>query len=138
MPSKDINIKQMAQFVFWGGLNTFLSISVYWLFVYLGFNIYVANALAVFISVFSGHFFNKKKVFKSEESHTLRKYCLLWLCFYLISSLLLMMFVGVGVDKYLAAVFAGVILVPVSFFVQKIMIFLPHKNKDIESKGMVK
>ena len=138
MVLKDKNIGQIIQFVFWGALNTGLSISIYWVLVYFGLNILAANAFAVFISVFSGHFFNKKKVFKSEEKKTLRKYVLLWACFYCISSLLLLMFINMGVDKYLAAVFAGAVLVPISYLAQKLVIFLPDNSKTIISKGISK
>ena len=138
MVLKDKNIGQIIQFVFWGALNTGLSISIYWVLVYFGLNILAANAFAVFISVFSGHFFNKKKVFKSEETKTLRKYVLLWACFYCISSLLLLMFINMGVDKYLAAVFAGAVLVPISYLAQKLVIFLPDNSKSIISKGISK
>jgi len=132
------NISQLMKFIFWGALNTGLSISIYVILVYLGLNIYIANAIAVFVSVFSGHFFNKEKVFKSQEHRTLRKYILLWICFYAASSGLIFIFVNLGVDKYLAAVFAGIVLVPVSFIAQKVMIFLPSRSENLNSGEMLK
>jgi len=132
------NIGRLINFVFWGALNTGISISIYVILVYLGLNIYVANAFAVFVSVFSGHFFNKKKVFKSQEKRTLRKYILLWICFYAISSLLIFIFVSFGVDKYLAAVFAGIILVPISYIAQKVIVFLPGQSDSLSSQEMIK
>ena len=132
------NFGQLMRFVFWGALNTGLSISIYAALVYLGFNIYFANAVAVFVSVFSGHFFNKKKVFKSSEHRTLRKYILLWICFYVVSSLLIFTFINLGIDKYFAAIFAGIILVPISFIVQKVMVFLPSRKGNFKAAEILK
>jgi len=132
------NISQLAKFIFWGALNTGISISIYAILVYCGLNIYFANALAVFVSVFSGHFFNKRKVFESQQSRTLRKYVILWLCFYVVSSLLIFTFVSAGIDKYLAAIFAGIILVPISFIAQKIIVFLPGRRENLKPREMLK
>lgn len=117
------NFYQIIKFIFWGGLNTVLSILIYWGLVYVGVNIFIANTISVFICIFTGHFFNKRKVFVSDEQRTLRKYFLLWFCFYLLSTILLFFFVTAGVDKYIAAIFVGAVLVPVSFIFQKFKIF---------------
>lgn len=138
MVFETINIKQMAHFVMWGVLNTALSLLIYMALVYAGLNILAANAAAVMISVLSGHFFNKKKVFKSDEAQTLRKYCLLWLGLYVVSSALILLFVGMGANKYMAAVYSGAVLVPISFIVQKLMIFLPGQTRSLSLKEILK
>lgn len=138
MSVADVNIKQMAQFVFWGVLNTALSLLIYMVLVYAGLNVLIANAAAVMISVLSGHFFNKKKVFKSQQPQTLRKYILLWIGLYAVSSALIVGFIYLGANKYMAAVYSGAVLVPISFIIQKITIFLPVPKGTASLKEILK
>jgi len=114
---------QVSRFIFWGALNTVFSLLIYAGLVYAGFPIWLANLIAMIGGILLGHFFNKNMVFRSRNRHTLLKYVIMWSCLYIISTGLILLFIRLGSDKYLAAVFAGLILVPVSFIIQKLKIF---------------
>lgn len=118
-----LEIIRIMRFLFWGLLNTTISILVYALLVYFDMHIYIANLIAMIAGVFLGHFFNKHKVFESNNHQTLRKYFMLWTILYFISIGLITLFIDLGSNKYMAAVFAGGALIPVSYGLQKLLIF---------------
>ena len=118
-----LEIIRIMRFLFWGFLNTTISILVYALLVYFDMHIYIANLIAMIACVFLGHFFNKHKVFDSNNRQTLRKYFMLWTILYFISIGLITLFIDLGSNKYMAAVFAGGALIPVSYGLQKLLIF---------------
>lgn len=59
-------IKQFISFGLIGGLNTILSLGIYWLVVYLGGHYLLANAIAFAITVFISYVLNNIFTFKGE------------------------------------------------------------------------
>lgn len=133
MSASKLDIPQLTRFLFWGGLNTAVSILVYWALVfdpseilnfsYQGLPIWAANLVAIVSGILLGHFLNKHQVFRSGNKNTLIKYFIMWAGLYVISTGLILLFVRLGSDKFLAAVFAGIALFPVSYMIQKLKIF---------------
>jgi len=133
MSASKLDIAQLTRFLFWGGLNTAISILVYWVLVfdpstiiglnYHGLPIWLANLIAIICGILLGHFLNKHQVFRSGNKNALIKYFIMWAGLYVISTGLILFFVRLGSDKFLAAVFAGIILFPISYLIQKLKIF---------------
>jgi len=118
-----IDIPRIIRFLFWGQLNTIISIAIFCGLMYCGLSIALANFAAIVCGILLGHAFNKKKVFRSNEDRTLRKYFLLWGLLYIISTGFILFLVHLGMNKYFSAVVSGIVLVPVSYVIQKAMIF---------------
>lgn len=113
----------MSRFIFWGTLNTGFSLAIYWALLFLGLPIWFSNLIAMAGGIVLGHFLNKHMVFRSRERNTLIKYFIMWGFLYLISTGLILLFVRMGSDKFLAGLWAGVALFPVAFFIQKLKVF---------------
>lgn len=114
---------KFIKFIFWGGLNTTLSIALYSVIVYFGVSIWIANLFANILGVLLGHYLNKNLVFKSSRKKTLALYFTMWAGLYLISTIIIIFFIHIGFNKYIAAIFSGALLVPIAFIVQKLRIF---------------
>ncbi|NNE57009.1 MAG: GtrA family protein [Hellea sp.] len=123
MTNRTLDKAQLTRFISWGALNTAISILIYAALVYAGLTIWLANLIAIIGGILLGHFFNKHMVFRSRNANTLIKYFILWSVLYLISTGLIFGFIELGSNKYLAAVFSGIVLVPISYIVQKLKIF---------------
>ncbi len=121
-PSKP-ELMRWGRFVFWGGLNTIVSYLVYCGFVFLGAHIFLASMISLIAGILLGHFLNKKNVFRSENRNTLPKYFILWGALYLVHIGVLSLLTRQGMNDYLAGAVAGGLLVPVSYFFMKRLIF---------------
>lgn len=138
MSASKLDIPQISRFLFWGGLNTAVSILVYWTLVfdpskltglsYHGLPIWLANLIAIICGILLGHFLNKHQVFRSGNKNTLIKYFIMWSGLYVISTGLILLFVRLGSDKFIAAIFAGIALFPISYMIQKLKIFQEEAN----------
>lgn len=114
---------QITRYVFWGSLNTGVSLLIYWGLLFVNMPIWLSNLVAMIGGILLGHFLNKHLVFRSKETNTLIKYFTMWAFLYIISTGLILLFVKFGSDKYLAGLWAGLVLIPVAFVIQKLKIF---------------
>lgn len=116
-------LRQVVRFVFWGGINTVFSFAVYCIFIYLGAGIYISSLVGLIAGILFGHYANKRNVFESSKTKTLRRYALIWVGLYLINIGILKHLTSIGFDPYISGAVAGVLLVPASFVLQKFLVF---------------
>ena len=60
---------EVSRFILIGGLNTLIGLSVSYIFVYIGLNNYLSNAIGYSIGLFVSFILNKYYVFRHNESN---------------------------------------------------------------------
>jgi len=60
---------EVSRFILIGGLNTLIGLSVIYIFVYIGLNNYLSNAIGYSIGLFVSFILNKYYVFRHNESN---------------------------------------------------------------------
>lgn len=129
-----LDIKKVAvQFIKFGivGLsNTFVSLLVYYIFVYLGLNYLIANTIAFIISVLNAYYWQNRYVFdKGGQSHlvALFKVYLSYGFSFLVSTGLLFVMVNMlDISKYIGPLIVLIVTVPLNFVINK---FWAYKEK---------
>lgn len=66
-------LKQFIKFGIVGVSNTIISLSVYYLLVFINVHYIIANSIAFIVSVINAYYWNSKYVFKSVEERTIIK-----------------------------------------------------------------
>jgi len=116
-------IIQFIQFSFVGVLNTIVSLSVYYAFLFIGIYYLIANTFAFIASVLNAYYFNKKFVFKSnaKTSSSLLKTYLAYTLTFITGSIVLFILVDILSISELIAPFIVIILnVPINFLLIKL------------------
>lgn len=116
-------IERVFRFVFWGGLNTLIGFSVYCIFIFAGLHFSLASLLSLIVGIFIGHFFNKRHVFKSNKSDTIKIYFCIWFCLYFLNITIIYLLLDIGLGDYISGAVAAVFIVPFSYLFQKIFVF---------------
>lgn len=120
-------VRQFIKFGFVGIINTAISLATYYICVPLGMNIYLANTLGFVISVINAYIWNAKWVFKGNREgfkKTVVKFFATYISTYLLSLLLLYLFVDLGgINKYLAPIINTIITMFINFFISKFWTF---------------
>lgn len=120
-------LKQFVKFGFIGIINTAINLAVYYICVYNGMNIYAANTLGFIISVTNAYIWNAFWVFKGNKEgfrKTVLKFFATYIATYLLSLLLLFLFVDLGgMNKYLAPIINTIITMFINFSLSKFWTF---------------
>lgn len=119
--------KQFIKFGFVGLINTAISMGTYYICVPQGMNMYVANILGFALSIINAYLWNVLWVFKGNKEgfkKTIPKFFATYIATFLLSQLLLYLFVDVGgMNKYLAPVIYTSITIFINFFLSKFWTF---------------
>ena len=59
--------KEIALYIFFGALTTFVGFSLYALFIFLSFGVFASNTISTFVAILFAYFTNKIWVFKSLD-----------------------------------------------------------------------
>ncbi len=126
-------IKQFISFGLIGGLNTILSLGIYWLIVNLGGHYMVGNAVAFFITVAISYVLNNIFTFKGEGKaewsikNLLKVYISYGLTGLLLNTFLLMLWIDwLGINENLAPIINLFFTIPLNFLLNK---FWAYKKK---------
>ncbi|MEG0357140.1 MAG: GtrA family protein [Christensenellaceae bacterium] len=120
-------LKQFLKFGFVGIINTAISLGTYYICVPLGMDKYWANTLGFVISIINAYIWNVKWVFKGNEQGfkaTIPKFFTTYIATYLLSLLLLFLFVDLGgMNQYIAPIINTCITMFLNFFISKFWTF---------------
>ncbi len=119
--------KQFIKFGFVGLINTAISMGTYYICVPMGMDKYAANTLGFALSIINAYFWNAFWVFKGNREgfkKTIPKFFATYIGTYLLSQLLLYLFVDIGgMNQYLAPVIYTMITIFINFFLSKFWTF---------------
>ena len=122
---------KLIKFCIVGGLNTLITLGVYYLLVFLGVNYLISNIFGYFAGIVNSYIFNNSWVFRdSSKKHVFKitKFLLINAIVLLLSEGLLYLFVSIfGIGKY----FAILIVVPITTIINYLCYnyFVFSKNK---------
>jgi putative flippase GtrA len=126
-------IKQFISFGLIGGLNTILSLGIYWLVVYLGGHYLLANAIAFAITVFISYVLNNIFTFKGEgkAEWSLRTLLKVYVSYSItglfLTSILLWVWTDcLGINENIAPIINLFFTIPLNFLLNK---FWAYKKK---------
>lgn len=129
---KSDKIKQFLKFAVVGCSNTFISLAVYYVLIYLGVQYILANTAGFVISVCNAFYWSNKYVFTQKtERNTLKLFGKVFLSYggsFLLSTILITVFVEIlNISEYVAPLLRLIITVPLNFFVNKLWAFKDKK-----------
>lgn len=118
---------QFLKFGFVGGLNTLISLGIYYFLIYSNFNYMNANVAGYIISSIAGYIINKVWVFKVEGRNIVRS-AIKYYCTYALSLLIniVSMYLWVNIfnfSKYLSPLLTICLTVPFNFLLSKYWVF---------------
>ncbi len=126
-------IKQFISFGLIGGLNTFLSLGIYWLVIYLGGHYLVGSVLGFVITVAISYVLNNIFTFKGDEKpiwslkNLVKVYVSYALTGLILNNILLWLWIDVlGINQNLAPVINLFFTIPLNFLLNK---FWAYKKK---------
>jgi putative flippase GtrA len=115
--------KKFVRFLFVGGINTLFSYAIYALLLYVGLQYALANFLAMLSGIFFSFQTQGRLVFQNSDQSLIWRYALFWFVLYLCNIVLIKLMLMGGVDAYSAGALAFPVIVVLSFFMQKMLVF---------------
>ena len=116
--------RQLAGFVLAGIFNTAFSYGIYALGLWLGLSYPVANFVSMIIGVLAGFVTQGHFVFRKLEARRFPFFVLFWLLMWGLNVLLIRLLLPLaGGNAYAAGALALIVIVPLSFLVQKYLVF---------------
>lgn len=119
--------KQFVSFGLIGGINTLLSLGIYWLAVYLGTSPFVATAIGFVITVFISYVLNNIFTFKGEgkAEWSLRTLAKVYVSYSLtglfLAEALLYLWINVlGINENIAPILNLFFTIPLNFLLNKL------------------
>lgn len=120
--------KQFVSFGIVGGINTLLSLAIYWICIHLGIHYLLANAIGFLITVFISYVLNNTITFRKEGTKPewslkvlLKVYASYFLTGMILNSVLLYFWNDIiGINQSLSPVLNLFITVPLNFLLNKI------------------
>lgn len=124
-------IKILVQFVKFGivGLsNTLISMSIYYIFVFINRKLYIiGNTVGFVVSVFNAYYWNHKYVFnKTDIGHMkplIKTFVAYGVTFMLSTGMLFVMVRYLGISEYIAPVINLIVTIPLNFVLNKVWAF---------------
>lgn len=125
----------VVQFIKFGAVglsNTFISLAIYYLLVFLGCNYIVANTVGFIVSVLNAYYWNNKYVFKSdkevvEKKSKVKKLAKVYISYgitFLLSTALLYVMVDIlHISEFIAPIINLCITTPLNFLLNKLWAF---------------
>ena len=122
------NLKQFMKFGMVGILNTFISIGIYYIFIFINNDLYiVGNTVGFFVSVLNAYYWNNKYVFeKTEKGHIIpiiKTFMSYGVTFIISTFLLIVMVRYMNISKIIAPIINLVFTIPVNFLLNKFWAF---------------
>ncbi len=126
---------QFIKFGIVGFSNTFISLAVYYILVFLGVHYLLANACGFVISVVNAFYWNNKYVFTDKtETSTVKAFFKVFASYggsFCLSTILIFLLVDLlGVSEWLAPLLRLVVTVPINFLMNKLWAF--RKKEKIQ------
>ena len=119
-------VKQFVSFGLIGGLNTVLSLGIYWLVVYLGGHYLLGSVIGFVITVFISYVLNNIFTFKGDEKpvwslkNLIKVYVSYALTGLILNNILLWLWIDVlGINRNLAPVINLFFTIPLNFLLNK-------------------
>lgn len=113
----------LLNYALYGIVNTIFSFSIYSALIFIDFSYQFATLIALIIGVFFSYFTQSNFVFKSKGSRLFFKYILIWFFLYFINIFLIYVFINSGINKYYSGALSSVVMVVLSFLLQRNWIF---------------
>lgn len=124
---------QFMKFGIVGLSNTVISLLVYYIFVYLGVNYIIANALGFCVSVINAFYWNNKYVFDDKtETNVKKAFFKVFISYggsFCISTVLIFIMVDIlHISEFLAPLLRLIVTVPINFTMNKLWAFRKRKT----------
>jgi putative flippase GtrA len=120
-------IKQFIKFGIVGLSNTFISLAVYYILIYLEINYIAANTAGFIISVLNAYYWNNKFVFKKSYEGNLKPMIKTFTSYgttFVLSTILLVIMVDyLNISNIIAPVLNLIITIPLNFLLNKFWAF---------------
>lgn len=120
-------VKQFIKFGIVGLSNTFISLAIYYVLIYLNINYILANTIGFIISVLNSYYWNNKFVFKKSQSGNLKPLLKTFMSYgatFILSTILLFIMVDyLNISKLIAPILNLVITIPLNFLLNRFWAF---------------
>lgn len=125
---------QFIKFGIVGFSNTLISLAVYYILVFFGWNYLLANTMGFLISVCNAFFWNYRYVFKDKTETSIPKsFSKVFITYgisYLVSTFLIWLMVDImHISEWLAPLIRLVVTVPLNFVLNKLWAFKKREKK---------
>lgn len=125
---------QFIKFGIVGFSNTLISLAVYYILVFFGWNYLLANTMDFLISVCNAFFWNYRYVFKDKTETSIPKsFSKVFITYgisYLVSTFLIWLMVDImHISEWLAPLIRLVVTVPLNFVLNKLWAFRKREKK---------
>lgn len=125
---------QFIKFGIVGFSNTLISLAVYYILVFFGWNYLLANTMGFLISVCNAFFWNYRYVFKDKTETSIPKsFSKVFITYgisYLVSTFLIWLMVDImHISEWLAPLTRLVVTVPLNFVLNKLWAFRKREKK---------
>lgn len=125
---------QFIKFGIVGFSNTLISLAVYYILVFLGWNYLFANTMGFLISVCNAFFWNYRYVFKDKTETSIPKsFSKVFITYgisYLVSTFLIWLMVDIlHISEWLAPLIRLVVTVPLNFVLNKLWAFRKREKR---------
>ena len=126
---------QFIKFGIVGFSNTLISLAVYYILVFFGWNYLLANTMGFLISVCNAFFWNYRYVFKDKTETSIPKsFSKVFITYgisYLVSTFLIWLMVDImHISEWLAPLIRLVVTVPLNFVLNKLWAFRKREKKN--------
>ncbi|MFF2912159.1 GtrA family protein [Paenibacillus sp. NPDC057934] len=120
-------ILQFIKFGIVGGINTIISLMIYYILIYVSVHYMYANVIGYFISSVGGYYLNKMWVFKTQQvkaRSSITKYYIIYGSSLLINIVTMYVWVDLlNIPKILAPILTLIITIPYNFILNKLWAF---------------
>jgi putative flippase GtrA len=120
---------QFIKFGIVGFSNTFISLAIYYICVFIGLHYILSNSIAFVISVFNAYYWNSKFVFKKIETGDTNKFVIVKVFIsygltFILTTVLLYFWVHIlGISVLIAPIINLIITIPINFLLNKFWAF---------------
>jgi putative flippase GtrA len=125
--------KKLVLFVIFGGVNTIITLALYYLLLLLGINYLIASSIVYIAGIVIGYIFNSLFVFQTNSIKSpgkFSKYLIVYIISFFINMALMYFFVtGSGFNNFLSQVLVVIILTIWNYFLCKKIVF---KNEPVK------
>jgi putative flippase GtrA len=111
------------RFCLFGGLNTMLGFSIYAGLSWIGLHFTLASLISLIVGIIAGHWGSRNLVFRSSRRNSFVRYVILWGGLYLVNISLIALSISLGLTQIWAGAAAVFIVVPLSFILQRSLVF---------------
>lgn len=130
----DVDLRQLLRFGVVGAVNTGFSFGLYLVLVWLGLHYAAANLLATVAGILFSFRTQGRFVFRDTRWRKLWRFVPVWLGLFCVNTLLITVFMRLGLDAYRAGAAALVPSILLSYAVQKHFVFdPPPPSRTVES-----